>query len=198
MKNFKNNILLLLIFVSLLSFVNIDLEKKVVGKVNILVPTDFYKMDDNDIVVKYGMTELPKALYTNRENDILLSVRQKDDTLNYTGKGKYKKFKVENNTNIEIEKSFRKASIQSEFLNTRYFTDTTYSDGKTSFIKLEFTGTLTGENNKGEEISSQNYNYIVYAFQKKRNFIINFSCPEAEKEAWKPIANKIMNDLEFK
>ncbi len=174
------------------------LVQKDLGKISISIPKDFYQMTEQDIVTKYGAANIPTAVYTNQLRDVVLSVNVKEDTISSLGKGKYKKVTPDYERDVHIERSFRKSSLRADFKNIKFTKDTSYVTGNLNVIEFEFLGTLEGKDAKGQAISSETYNYIKYAFIKKRNYTVNFSAPATQQNEWSGTVKNIMSTIIFK
>lgn len=189
----------ILIALASLSFAQDQMQKKDLGKISLSVPADFYEMTEKDIVEQFGMTAIPKAIFTNAAQDVFISVNVKEDTINSQGLVKYKNFNTEYERDLQIEKSFRKSSLRQDFSDLTFISDTAFVVGKANVMHFEFDGKLIGEDQKGEEeVTSLSYYYIMYAFVKKRTYIVNFSCPVGMKLEWAKKAKDIIKSIEAK
>ncbi len=186
----------LMVFLSSMTLTKLVVQD--LGKIKISVPKEFFQLNEQDIVTRYGSANIPTAVFANVTRDVLLSVNVKEDTISSLGKGKYKKITPEYDRDVHIEKAFHKSSLRADFKDIKFIKDTSYVNGNLNVIEFEFIGTLEGKDAKGNPISSRNYNYIKYAFVKKRNYTVNFSAPIEVQSTWSPTVNSIMSTIEFK
>lgn len=167
----------------------IKLERQNINRrVIMLVPSDFAKLSEDDIVKDYGMQKIPLAMYANDIGDITVTVSETIDSLGNSSSLVFNSAKKGGKTahDLEIEKSFRKSSIMSSFEKVTFLKDEVKELHKVPFIVLEFESKLVGKNKHEEDVETEMYNYILYGYRKNRSYIINIACPLHKKAEWKP------------
>ncbi len=165
----------------------VKLERQNINRrVIMLIPSDFAKLLEEDIVKDYGMQKMPLAMYTNDIGDVTVTISETIDSLGnsslvFSGAKKEKRTVHD----LAIEKSFRKSSIMSSFEKVTFLKDEVRELNKVPFIILEFDSKLVGKNKHEEEVETEMYNYILYGYRKNRSYIINIACPLHKKAEWK-------------
>ncbi len=198
MKHLGFIIVLVVIAVSTAAFTSTELISVNLNKVNLKVPKDFYKMNDDDIVKSFGMTNIPLAVFTNQERDIFISVNEKIDSLTRSKKIKYKASNPEYQQDLEMYKMFQKSGLLNMYSDVKIFREDLVINEKEKYLIFEFNSNAVGVDKNGVETNEQHYNIIKHVFIKNRTYIVNFGCPLAKKEEWKSTANEIIISAEPK
>ena len=185
-----------IIVCSLLAFtVQEEYVKTKIGSgISIEMPKAFSKMDEASIIKRYGMHQIPLAIYTDGTGLTSLSVNQRTDSLYNSTKIKYKGSNMETaKKDLNLEKSFLKSTYLRLYEDVEFIQDTLVLINDKDFVVFEFEGNLRGMDAKGNATFTKNYNYIQYGFEKNRTTIFNFNCPHDEKGRWQPVARYIMS-----
>ena len=67
------------------------------------------------------------------------------------------------------------------------------------FAIFEFVSEVKSDETEIRKLNSvTTYTYILYTIYEKKAIIINFSCPEALKDKWQPVAREIMKTVVVK
>lgn len=159
------------------------------GKLSFHIPAGYYQLSESDIVDKFGMHEIPTALYADPSNSATISVNEKKDTVvKIEPKWNQGFYSQAYDRNLSIEKDFKKSSFQNEFNDLVFIADSAYTTSSGYEIMFfEFTGALEGVNAAGVETTSEVYNIYLYAFKKKRSYVLNMSCPIGAAEQRKAL-----------
>lgn len=177
--------------VGLCSFVLGDFTRTKVKNVSFDLPQELEKLNEEAVILKYGMHRVPWAVYTDHTGNVMFSVNMIQDTI------KYKGTKGVNARDHFFEKMFLKVSVSQAYSNIEWHMDSLRDVGNKKVISFEFTGSIDGQDAKGHAVASRNYNFLQYCFIKNKKYIFNFACPEAEKATWQPMAQQMMNTLKI-
>lgn len=155
------------------------------------VPKDFIKLSEEDVIKKFGMFNLPLAVYTDPTGKTSLSINFKQDTIKYRGTKGIKRF------DPLMERLFLKSTIKQTFKNVSFELDTVFSVNGKNFLAVEFDGTLEGKDSKGNETLTKSYNYILHGFDKNKKFIFNFGTPLDEKKKRQKATRKMFQSIKI-
>jgi len=155
--------------------------------IELLIPETLSQLTNEEAISTYGMARTPMAIFTDELKDVSIIISVKPLPSGNV-----------DDLNLEIEKSFKKSALTSEFGNVNILKEevTTINDFKA--IVFEFDSEIAGKDGKGENTSSKNYNYIAYLYKKDREYSVNFNTPATLKEDWKADASLIINSIKVK
>ena len=157
----------------LMSF-NIELkERKVLnGKISLLLPSDFTKMDESILLVKYpNLGNRPNEVYTNDKGSVNVAFNHTSSPVNESELPQVKKAiqqQLSNTNGIEILKT-EKLKINN-----------------TDFITIEF---------MSNAVDTKIYNTIFITALDGRLLLGTFNCTVNDFDEWKPISKKIINSI---
>lgn len=180
-----------LVTLSFFGFINGNYVRTKVKSVSFDLSKNLEKLNNDAVIIKYGAHKLPLAVYTEHTGDITFTLNMDADTIKYKNKkgiiGKDPRF----------ERMFLKSSIMNTYQNMKWSMDTIRIVEDRPMVSFEFVGTLVGQDAKGNEMASRNYNFLQYCFIKNKRYIMNFACPYSEMKKWQPIAQHMMNSIKI-
>lgn len=177
--------------ITLFSFINGDFTKTKVKAFSFDLPDELEQLNNDAVILKFGVHRLPLAVYTEHTGEITFSLNMDQDTI------KYKKKKGIPPKDPKFEGMFLKSSIMNTYDNIKWEMDTLRIINGKLMVSFEFVGSLSGQDAKGNETATRNYNFLQYCFVENKRYIMNFACPYAEMKKWQPIARHVMNSIKI-
>jgi hypothetical protein len=171
---------------ALLSLDNPPLVKtKVTDAITVLLPKNFHRMDDTDLVGRYPSVRQPIAAYTNDDHSVDFSINISASQWP--------------DLNLDLASEFFQASIENMFDNVNMLDhgiDTIYGR---KFIYFEFEYKIAGNSKvRGQEEPILNYTYIEYLVTRESALVVSFHCPRHLRPEWQETARKIMKSIHIK
>lgn len=150
-----------------------------------MLPENFSPMTPEDLIQRYPSVRAPLGAYTDPDRladfSANISATQWPDE------------------NIEVAKSFFKASVMSMFDRVEIIQEGLREQHGKKFIYFEFTSRLNADR---RNISTQDalvrYTYIMYLVESSQTRVFSFTCTKDVKEQWQPVAEKIMQSVKVK
>lgn len=190
--------LILPIITFLVAFTSADVNLKrqnINRRVIMLIPSDFIKLSDENVIKNYGMQKLPLAMFANGIGDVNVTISESIDSLGTSKFSSVKGGKIKHD--LSIEKSFRKSSIRANMEKVTFLTDEVREMNKVPFIVLEFESKLIGKNKLNQDVETEMYNYIIYGYRKNRSYIINLAAPLVKKDEWKKYFDEMVLSIQI-
>jgi hypothetical protein len=178
--------LMIPVLIVLFGFAPPKLDKiKLDGGITILVPQGWRPMDNMDFSERYPSVRAPLAAYTNDERmvdfSVNISATQWPDT------------------DIELAKSFFKASIVNTFDKVDFITEGVREKQGKKFIYFEFDSRVNGsKREEGLNSAILKYSYIEYFIGSGRTIVFSFACPVKLKQEWQATAHKMMDGIKVR
>lgn len=148
---------------------------------------------------KYQKQIAPMAVYETVDQEVKLVARLIKEANDSTKKPIFSNPAAANSTrDIKIEHMFKRSALLSQFDKITFHQDTIKTINDNDFIVFEYTGTVSGVDNKGEKTTSETYAYYQICYKKNKTYIFNFYCPEAMRTDWEKDAGLMMNSLKIR
>lgn len=168
-------------------------------KITISVPEEFYLWETANVIQRLGTAKEPLALYSDQSTHVSISVSKAVDSLSGNTQIRYATGAHESYTrDINVEKSFLKASLSSLHKEITFLQDDIVTINGKQFIVFEFDGIIEGYGKGANKIQSSIYGYIMYHLSGQTTYIINFGCPAKVKAKWAPVAKDMMASVKVK
>jgi hypothetical protein len=182
----KIKIICLLFAISLLAFAPPKLVKrKLSEEVTIKMPADFRPMTDDEIAARYFTYKKPTAMFTDENVKVDFGLNINDT------EWKYK--------DLEMMKNFYKASMLRMFSKVTMLQEKMLTINKYQFAAFEFVSEIKSEEGDIRQLKPlRTYTYMLYTIYADKAIVLNFSCPEALKEKWQPVAQEMMQTVVVK
>ena len=162
------------------------------------IPVGFNRLSEEDVVVKYGMDMAPLGVFEDETGEVSISITEKIDSLRNTKISYKTQDQIRSvSRDLAIEKSFLIASYRSYYDQLTILTDTVKEINGVPMALVEYESKLSGNNNKEEHVTTEQYNYIAYGYRRNRNYIINISFPSYKKKELQKIATHIISTIKF-
>jgi hypothetical protein len=175
--------LLITLFLITSGFENGKLRKvKVADGITVMLPQDFYPMAPEDIAQRYPSVRKPIAAYTEPERMVDFSVNQSATQWR--------------NGDIELAKSFIKASISNMFHKVKVHQEDIREINGNTFIIFELETRINGDRMALETSEPiLKYSYLQYLITNGKMIVFSFHAPIYLMKDWQPIAGDIMNSI---
>lgn len=158
----------------MLTFGGIKLEKRQLlgGKIEILVPTDFKKMDQETLNLKYPSAQRPTLVYTNEKASV-------NAAFNLT----------ENPANQDLMESY-----QANFVTTfeQLYANAEWLDKGVQEVDGRKVGMLELVT---PAVDTEIYNLIFFTNLNDKLLICSFNCTKEKQADWQKVAKEIMQSL---
>ncbi|UXX79681.1 hypothetical protein N7E81_00965 [Reichenbachiella carrageenanivorans] len=156
----------------------------VTEEINMMIPSDFRLMTDDEMASRYFTTKKPVAIYTDQTVMVDLGINQSAT-----------EWIVDD---LEIMVSFQKSNIYNFYDDIEMIDQGIKEvDGKKAAY-FEFISTVKPE---GKSFRSQSpvkkYTYIQYMIVGEHSWVFNFSSPVQLQSIWQPQVINIMNSVIF-
>jgi hypothetical protein len=160
-------------------------KRKLSDEVTVKLPEDFRPMTDDEIASRYYTYKKPTAMFTDPNVKISFGLNLNDT------EWKYK--------DLEIMKSFYKSSFMRIFSNVNMIQEKVEKINNYQFAIFEFVSEVKSDEEDIRQLAPVlTYTYILYTIYENKAIVINFSCPEALKDKWQPVAREIMQTVVVK
>jgi len=157
----------------------------VTGDINMLIPSDFRPMTDDEIAKKYFTTKRPVALFTNQETTIDLGINR--SVTNWSA------------DDLEIMMSFQKSNIYSLYDEIEMISEGVKEVNGRKVAFFEFESTVKPEKNSFKQKGAINkYTYIQYVIVGEISWVFNFTSPSHLRQSWADTSKKIMDSVVIK
>lgn len=157
---------------------------KVTKNISMEVPTELRPMSISELYSKYVSAKAPLAMYTSEDQMIDLGI---NETSTKWG------------NDLEILKSFYKASILNLFDEVNFYQEDIKEIGGRKFIVFEFVSSVSEENTTIGGVSTiSKYTYIQYTLEDENILLFNFNCPAKLRAQWQETAKQVMNSVKIK
>lgn len=179
----KNQLTIILLFTMIVVSAQTSMERVKVNKyISMKIPQSLSPMSEQEMISRYVSARPPIAMYTYQDQQIDLGI---NETSNRWEDG-----------DLEIIKSFYKASIVNLFTEVQFLQENIQQIGGRDFIVFEFVSRVTDENRTfGNGSSISKYTYIVYTLFQDRVILVNFTCPTRYRNEWETPAREIMESI---
>ncbi|MEQ8473962.1 MAG: hypothetical protein RIC35_22390 [Marinoscillum sp.] len=179
----KNQLSLVLYFTIFMVSAQTQMDRVKVNKyISMKIPTTLTPMSQQEMISRYVSAKPPIAMYTYQNQQIDLGI---NETSNQWQGGE-----------LEIIKSFYKASIANLFTEVQFLQENIQQIGGRDFIVFEFVSRVTDEDNTfGNGSSISKYTYIVYTLFQDRVMLFNFTCPARFRHEWEATAKEMMESI---
>lgn len=170
-------------------FVTLDVpplvKTKVTDAITVLLPKDFHRMDDTDLVGRYPSVRQPIAAYTNADHDVDFSINISASQWP--------------DLDMDIAKQFFLSSIENMFDDVTMIDQGVNTIYGRKYIYFEFDYKIAGDEKVlGQEEPILNYTYIEYLITRESALVVSFHCPRHLQPEWQEAAHKIMKSIHIK
>ncbi|MDN5201671.1 hypothetical protein QQ008_09870 [Fulvivirgaceae bacterium BMA10] len=175
---------ILILFVTWSSYAQ-SAKVKINDDITVLLPNEFRPMSDEELVTKFFSARKPIAAYTNYDRTVDFSVNETVTSWQ--------------NEDLPLMKSFYKSNIHNLYNEVQFLNEGIEEINERDFAFFEFISVVKDDessfNKKGNILK---YTYIQYTLKDGKTVLFHFSCPERDKEDWKPVASGIMKSVKIK
>ncbi len=186
LKTILKTIFIATFLINLMAFMPPKLVKhKLSDEVTVKLPEDFRTMTDDEIAARYFTYKKPTAMFTDPNVKVSFGLNMNDTEWKYQ--------------DLEMMKSFYKSSFMRIFSNVTMIQEKVEKINNYQFAIFEFVSEVKSDETEVRKLNSvTTYTYILYTIYEKKAIVINFSCPEALKDKWQPVAREIMKTVVVK
>jgi hypothetical protein len=164
------------------SFNDVKLVKrKVADGITVMLPSNFHPMSANDLRQRYPSVRKPIAAYTNDQ-------RLVDFSINLSA-SRWR------SSDIEIAKSFIKASIYNMFDNVTVIQEDIREINDHQYIIFEIETRLNGTKGFTNSEPLKKYSYLQYLIINNKMIVFSFHSPVQLKDQWQTIVPDVMNSI---
>ncbi|MFY0655073.1 MAG: hypothetical protein JXQ96_23805 [Cyclobacteriaceae bacterium] len=158
---------------------------KVNESIEMLIPSDFRPMTNDEIAERYFTIKRPMALFTDQSLTVDLGVN--------------KSITKWQEKDLEIMKSFQKSNIYSLYDNIEMLKEGIEEINGRRYAYFEFVSTVKEEEDAFVRKGSINkYTYIQYTIVNGQSLVFNFTCNSRNRQSWQPQVAKIMKSVVVK
>lgn len=156
--------------------------QKVADLVNVKVPENFQKLNDDQIADKIIASRKPLAMFSSLSGTADFSVSVGNSARNPW-----------EDKDLKLMADFQKANIKALFTSVNFIQEKQVRVNGQNFYAFEF---ISEVKEKGKP-PIRKYNLIYYTIRKKNVLIFSFICAEAERALNEGLAQEMMDSIRF-